>query len=196
MTLTRYLTQLLKGNTDVLILSLLEREAMYGHQLMDELERASSGFFKISEGTLYPALHRLTRNGLIRGKWGEIAPGKERKLYTVTPKGEQELAACRSTWGDFATQHDYLSTAPDSGFVRIGMAQCRDATGVDVVRGLIAMRVGDARASEPLTDRKEWFAALRELCGLHFDATPPEVLDRLWSRTLANHRSWEPANRP
>jgi DNA-binding PadR family transcriptional regulator len=102
-TLTRYLTQLLKGNTDVLILSLLEREAMYGHQLMDELERASSGFFKISEGTLYPALHRLTRNGLIRGKWAEIAPGKERKLYTVTPKGERELAECRSTWGDFAT---------------------------------------------------------------------------------------------
>ena len=61
MTLTRYLTQLLKGNTDVLILSLLEREAMYGHQLMDELERASSGFFKIGEGTLYPALHRLER---------------------------------------------------------------------------------------------------------------------------------------
>jgi N-hydroxyarylamine O-acetyltransferase len=97
-----------------------------------------------------------------------------------------------AAWGDFAAQHDYLSTASESGFVRIGMAQCRDATGVDVVRGLIVMRVGaDAHASEPLTDRAEWFAALREFCGLHFDATPPEVLDRLWSRTLANHRSWE-----
>lgn len=102
-----------------------------------------------------------------------------------------------ATWGDFAAQHDYLSTAPDSGFVRIGMAQCRHATGVDVVRGLIVIRVGDeVRASEPLTDRAEWFEAPCELCGLHFDATPPEVLDRLWSRTLANHRSWEAAGRP
>jgi PadR family transcriptional regulator, regulatory protein PadR len=101
-TLTGYLTQLLKGNTDVLILSLLEREPMYGHQIMDELERSSAGFLKVSEGTLYPALHRLVRNGLVRGRWSKLPSGKERKFYVMTPKGERELAACRSTWGEFA----------------------------------------------------------------------------------------------
>lgn len=102
MTLTGYLTQLLKGNTDVLILSLLERESMYGHQIMSELEQASGGFFNVSEGTLYPALHRLARNGCVRGKWAKLPSGAERKFYTTTPKGERELAACRSTWFDFA----------------------------------------------------------------------------------------------
>lgn len=114
MTLTGYLTQLLKGNTDVLILSLLERESMYGHQIMDELDRSSSGFFKVSEGTLYPALHRLARNGLVRSKWTVLPSGKERKLYAMTAKGERELAACRSTWGDFATAMGRITgpTAP------------------------------------------------------------------------------------
>lgn len=102
MTLTGYLTQLLKGNTDVLILSLLEREPMYGHQIMGELEQASSGFFNVSEGTLYPALHRLARNGLVRGRWSKLPSGKARKFYVMTPKGARDLAACRSTWSDFA----------------------------------------------------------------------------------------------
>ncbi len=102
MTLARYLTQLLKGNTDVLILSLLEREPMYGHQIMEELERSSSGFFKVSEGTLYPALHRLSRKGLVRGRWVKLPSGKERKFYAITTRGAGELTACRSTWGDFA----------------------------------------------------------------------------------------------
>ena len=89
-------------------------------------------------------------------------------------------------------QNSQLSTSPDSGFVRIGMAQCRDETGIDVTRGLTVIRVGTTtHSNEPLTNRVEWFAALREFCGLHFDATPPEILDRLWQRTLANHRSWE-----
>ena len=102
-----------------------------------------------------------------------------------------------ATWSDFDAQHRRLSTSPDSGFVRVGMAQCRDASGVDVVRGLTVLRVGiTTSASEPITNRANWFDALRELCGLHFDATPPETLDRLWQRTVANHRSWEDAGRP
>src|SRR5205814_8777964 len=76
-----YLTQLLKGNTDVLILSLLEREPMYGHQIMEELEQTSSGFFRVSEGTLYPALYRLVREGLVRGRWSKLSSGQERKFY-------------------------------------------------------------------------------------------------------------------
>jgi DNA-binding PadR family transcriptional regulator len=100
--LARYLTQLLKGNTDVLILSLLEREPMYGHQIMQELEQASGGFFRVSEGTLYPALHRLAREGMVRGRWLRTPAGKQRKFYSMTDKGGRWLAECRTTWGDFA----------------------------------------------------------------------------------------------
>ena len=102
MTLGSYLTQLLKGNTDVLILSLLQREGMYGHQIMQELEAASAGFFQVSEGTLYPALYRLVREGYIRGRWQKLATGHERKVYVLTKTGEQRLGDCRSTWDGFA----------------------------------------------------------------------------------------------
>jgi DNA-binding PadR family transcriptional regulator len=102
MTLTSYLTQLLKGNTDVLILSVLGRESMYGHQIMRELEAESRGFLRVSEGTLYPALHRLAREGYVRARWTKLPSGRERKMYTLTKKGEQRLADCRSTWDGFA----------------------------------------------------------------------------------------------
>ena len=110
MTLGTYLTQLLKGNTDVLILSLLEREVMYGHQIMQELEAASAGFFQVSEGTLYPALYRLVREGHIRGKWAKLSSGQERKVYALTKKGERRLTECRSTWSGFAAAMDRVTT--------------------------------------------------------------------------------------
>ncbi|GAC1388411.1 MAG: arylamine N-acetyltransferase [Acidimicrobiales bacterium] len=93
---------------------------------------------------------------------------------------------------DFAPKHEWLSTSPDSGFVRVPMAEQRDATGVDVVRGLILSRVGEGATSyEPLTHRKEWFACLADIFGLRFGASAPESLDRLWDGALAAHRAWE-----
>ncbi len=111
MPLGAYLTQLLKGNTDVLILSLLERESMYGHQIMLSLEQSSGGFFHVSEGTLYPALYRMVREGHIRGRWAKLNSGQERKLYTLTKKGERRLADCRSTWDGFSAAMDLVTTS-------------------------------------------------------------------------------------
>jgi len=110
MTLGSYLTQLLKGNTDVLILSLLERAPMHGHQILQELEATSGGFFHVSEGTLYPALYRLAREGYIRGRWAKIATGRERKVYELTKKGEHRLQECRSTWSGFARAMNRVTT--------------------------------------------------------------------------------------
>ena len=91
-----------------------------------------------------------------------------------------------------ATQHEWLSTSPDSGFVKLGLAQTRDATGVDVIHGLIVKRIGtDARASTPMIERCTWFAALGDLFGLTFEGSAPGTTDRLWERTLAAHRAWE-----
>lgn len=97
---------------------------------------------------------------------------------------------------DFATKHEWLSTSPESGFVRVPMAELRDADGVDVIRGLVLSRIGEGGAShEPLTRRDEWFACLAEVFGLRFDATAPEALDRLWNSALEAHRAWEAAGR-
>lgn len=92
---------------------------------------------------------------------------------------------------DFETQHRWLSTSPDSGFVQVAMAERRDATGVDVIRGLILSRVGDrAHSAEPVTRRAEWFDLLADLFDLRFHTSPPETLDRLWDSVLSAHRRW------
>ena len=99
----------------------------------------------------------------------------------------------------FATRHRWLSTSPDSGFVRVAAAQRRDATGADILRGLVLTRVGTGTApSEPLTERDDWFAVLADVCGLRFDGIATEALDRLWARSLAAHHAWEgrPPARP
>jgi hypothetical protein len=94
----------------------------------------------------------------------------------------------------FGERHRSLSTSPDSGFVRVAMAERRDAEGVDVIRGLTLTRIGaGARSNEPLTKRQDWFDALADVFGLRFDASTPEAVDRLWARVLADHRAWEAA---
>jgi DNA-binding PadR family transcriptional regulator len=103
-----YLAQLLKGNTDVLILSLLEREPMYGYLLIRELERRSGGFFRFPEGTLYPALHRLEKGGLVTGRWLRLANGQERRYYSLTEQGRAWLAERLRTWENFASAVDMV----------------------------------------------------------------------------------------
>lgn len=98
---------------------------------------------------------------------------------------------------DFTAKHSWLSTSPGSGFVRVAMAERRDATGVDVIRGLVLTRVGsDASTGEPLLNRAEWFEALADVFGLRFDSLASDALDQLWARVLDGHRQWEAAGRP
>jgi len=97
----------------------------------------------------------------------------------------------------FAPRHRWLSTSPDSGFVRLASAQRRDARGADILRGLVLTRVGTGTApAEPLTEPDDWFGVLADVFGLRLDAIAPEALDRLWERSLAAHRAWEAAGRP
>jgi PadR family transcriptional regulator PadR len=74
---------------------------MYGYQIIKELERRSQGYFKFKEGTLYPALHRLEKAGLILGKWQMLSNGRPRRYYYITAKGRSRLAAERVQWQDF-----------------------------------------------------------------------------------------------
>jgi N-hydroxyarylamine O-acetyltransferase len=97
----------------------------------------------------------------------------------------------------FTAQHAWLSTAPDSPFLQVAMAEHRDATGVDVIRGLILSRVGTgAASSEPFTRRADWFGMLADVFDLRFEDSAPEALDHLWDRVVATHRAWDAAGRP
>lgn len=116
------------------------------------------------------------------------------------PSGSFTGMSWRSASADldaFAERHIWLSTSPESGFVRVATAQRRDATGVDAMRGLVLTRVGvGAATSEPMTERADWFGALADVFGLHFQASTPDARDRLWARVSAAHERWEAAGRP
>ena len=91
-----------KGSTTVLVLTLLAERPMYGYQLVKELKQRSGGYFDLKEGTLYPALHRLEKDGLVRSEWEETARGPARKYYRLTEKGRQALAKSTEEWSTFA----------------------------------------------------------------------------------------------
>jgi PadR family transcriptional regulator, regulatory protein PadR len=94
---------LLKGSSNSLLLCLLERQSMYGYQIVKELEVRSQGYFKFKEGTLYPALHRLEKTGLIIGTWEMLPNGRQRRYYHITAKGQANLAMEKTQWLDFFT---------------------------------------------------------------------------------------------
>ena len=97
---------------------------------------------------------------------------------------------------DFVVEHEWLSASPESPFVQVPMAERRDATGMDVIRGVVLARVGtNAFTAEPITAQAEWFDALADVFDLRFDATPAESRQHLWDTVLAAHRVWEAQHR-
>lgn len=94
--------EMLKGNTDTLLLALLELEPMYGYQIVKEVEQRSSGYFAFKEGTLYPALHRLERSNLVEGSWHDTPTNVRRRYYQITAKGRQALRDRLSEWQRFS----------------------------------------------------------------------------------------------
>ena len=93
--------ELMKGSADSLLLCLISQQPMYGYQIIKELGRRSRGYFKFKEGTLYPALHRLEKAGLIVGKWQSLPSGRQRRYYYITNKGNRVLAMKMNQWRDF-----------------------------------------------------------------------------------------------
>ena len=94
--------ELLKGSLDVLLLALLERAPMYGYQIVKEVRARSDGVLELKEGSLYPALHRLERSGLIEGFWQTRNDGADRRYYRLTARGVDASQAKRAEWRRFS----------------------------------------------------------------------------------------------
>jgi len=86
---------------ETLILATLASGAHHGYQLALEIEERSQGAFRFQHGTLYPILHRLEREGLIRGDWIEDGSRRRRKSYRLTAEGGRELEAQITAWREF-----------------------------------------------------------------------------------------------
>jgi DNA-binding PadR family transcriptional regulator len=93
--------QALKGHLDVLLLASLADGPRHGYAVKEALRERSNGRFDLPTGTVYPALHRLERAGLIDGSW-EVAGGRRRRRYRLTPAGERKLVGDRANWHAFA----------------------------------------------------------------------------------------------
>jgi PadR family transcriptional regulator, regulatory protein PadR len=89
-----------RGQLDLLVLSVLETGPLHGYGVVSELRRRSGGELEMAEGTLYPALHRLERGGLLASEWDEQAP-RRRRVYRLTRDGHAALDGRRREWRSF-----------------------------------------------------------------------------------------------
>jgi PadR family transcriptional regulator, regulatory protein PadR len=93
----------LRGHLDLLLLATLRRTGpVHGYALITALREKSGGAFDLPEGTVYPALHRLERDGSIASSWDTSAP-RRRRVYTLTTVGATALADKRTVWNTFVT---------------------------------------------------------------------------------------------
>src|SRR5215471_8730573 len=91
----------LKGHLDLLLLAAVQARPAHGYAIAETLRARSAGTFDLPEGTLYPALHRLERAGLLSSRWSEVS-GRRRRNYQLTRKGHHALTRHQDEWSDFA----------------------------------------------------------------------------------------------
>jgi PadR family transcriptional regulator len=91
-------TDLKKGSTEMLILSLLEARARHGYEIGKLIEQRSGGKLKFALPSLYPKLLHLENRGWIKGRWVEKAGERQRCYYKLTPAGRRVLGEQRRTW--------------------------------------------------------------------------------------------------
>jgi len=95
---------LTKNCNETLILSILMDGKKHGYQLALEIEEKSNGLFKFNHGTLYPILHRLEKDKLIKGTWKQEGPKRQRKYYSLTAAGKKYVATQMTQWRTFYEQ--------------------------------------------------------------------------------------------
>jgi len=102
--------QMRKGTTSVILLSLLAEldRPMYGYEIIKELEARSQGYFRFKEGLIYPRLHELERQGLVRSEWRGEEGTRRRKFYAITDRGHRRLQEEVQGWQSLAEHVNQL----------------------------------------------------------------------------------------
>ncbi len=103
-------SRLLSGALDLLVLDVLARQESYGYQISQTVVNQSGGQVEVKEGSLYPALHRLERQGVLKSYWVEAesggasqSRGRRRKYYRITAEGRSVLESKRDEWMRFSS---------------------------------------------------------------------------------------------
>ena len=83
---------LFPGALEMMVLRLLKVEPMHGYALVQRIQQASRNLLQVEEGSLYPALQRLLKEGLVKAEWGVSATNRRVRIYRLTPAGAKHLA--------------------------------------------------------------------------------------------------------
>jgi DNA-binding PadR family transcriptional regulator len=101
----------LKGHLDLLLRAITENGPLHGYAGIEELRRRTDGAIDLPEGTIYPALHRLERAGLLTSAWSEVN-GRRRRSYMLTDGGKKAAREKRREWSAFAVTVQRVVGAP------------------------------------------------------------------------------------
>jgi PadR family transcriptional regulator, regulatory protein PadR len=106
--------ELLHGTLDMLILQAVSLGGLHGYGVLVRLQQLTGGQLQIQQGSLYPALYRLERQGLIASEWGESENKRKAKFYALTPAGRKQLKVETDSWNRFsAVVAEVLSAIPE-----------------------------------------------------------------------------------
>ena len=103
---------LLQGTLDMLILKALSWESMHGYGIVSWLEHTSGAALVVEEGSLYPALHRMSKRGWVKSEWGVSDKNRRAKYYTLTAEGRRQLQRESAAWDRFAGVIARVMSAP------------------------------------------------------------------------------------
>jgi transcriptional regulator len=95
-------SDLLQGTLDLLILKTLARTPSHGYAIAQRILATSKEVLQVQQGSLYPALHRLERKGLVTAEWQETDSGRMAKTYSLTAKGRKQFETEREQWKRYA----------------------------------------------------------------------------------------------
>ena len=96
--MTKSNVELLQGTLDMLVLKTLHAEPMHGWGISQRIQQMSREVLQVNQGSLYPALHRLERQGWIAAEWGTSENNRRAKFYRLTAAGRRQLAAEADNW--------------------------------------------------------------------------------------------------
>lgn len=90
--------ELVAASSTMMILSILSAEESYGYSILQTVKITTEGGWKWTDGMIYPVLHRLEKEKLIKSRWVESETGRKRKYYTITDKGIKSLQKEKEEW--------------------------------------------------------------------------------------------------
>ena len=99
MNMPRQRNDILQGTLVLLVLKTLDaRGPMHGYAITSHIQRVSSDLLRVEEGSLYPALHRMTQDGWLDAEWGTTEKNRDAKFYTITTAGQKQLELEEASW--------------------------------------------------------------------------------------------------